>query len=566
MNWKNVLYLVRVERKSGRLIKGIKATRYRENSFIAYWPYWTALIIGVLGGLLAAVAAAVFYSHGVPAGAQPLNVEAVGFFAVLPTLVLVVSLVFTLFQQIQVAGVRPSGQVIYSMPVTWQEHAMASILANLLGWPAALVVGLTSGVIVFSVFNGLILQALLAMVILFATAFFASSITESLRIVQVRFTGAVYKSSGRAAIWVRFITYILIIIIFYILYFYLTSGITSFVAVLTAVQNSVWYIPFIWPALIISFLTKGLLLQGLIFLASFALLLTGFYYLAVELNKRFGLYEPPAITVQKSGIYMPKTGILGKLGFSSVEAALIWKDFRAFTRRRELISAYIFPIILIILGLFGVASGGGASNQTASPIQLALLTQLNVGWVFLMPASAMAMLLGESLIGEEGQAVWRIYASPISPKNLAKSKYFFAILFSIIILIISAAVGIVYYHPSLRKTIVEIVEAFLLVLALASVSLRVGFKGADFTESRRARMVRQEWSLIGLAVCAIAGAAVLAPVVAIYLLSLLSSGYLSSLILAIGVVISAAISIAISTYFYKTNIDSANDLLRKAEV
>ena len=51
MNWKNVLYLLQVERKSGRLIRGIKATRYRENSFIAYWPYWVAAILGVLGGL-----------------------------------------------------------------------------------------------------------------------------------------------------------------------------------------------------------------------------------------------------------------------------------------------------------------------------------------------------------------------------------------------------------------------------------------------------------------------------------------------------------------------------------
>ena len=53
MNWKNVLYLFRVERKSGRLIRGIKATRYKENSFIAYWPYWIAAILGVLSGFFA---------------------------------------------------------------------------------------------------------------------------------------------------------------------------------------------------------------------------------------------------------------------------------------------------------------------------------------------------------------------------------------------------------------------------------------------------------------------------------------------------------------------------------
>ena len=62
MNWKNVLYLLRVERKSGRLIRGIKATRYRENSFIAYWPYWVAAILGVLGGLLANYVVSLVYS------------------------------------------------------------------------------------------------------------------------------------------------------------------------------------------------------------------------------------------------------------------------------------------------------------------------------------------------------------------------------------------------------------------------------------------------------------------------------------------------------------------------
>ena len=52
--------------------------------------------------------------------------------------------------------------------------------------------------------------------------------------------------------------------------------------------------------------------------------------MAVYLNTRFGLYEPPAIKVQKSGTYAPKAGVLGKIGFSSAEAALIRKDLWAF--------------------------------------------------------------------------------------------------------------------------------------------------------------------------------------------------------------------------------------------
>ena len=111
MNWKNVLYLLRVDRKSGRLIRGIKATRYRENSFLAYWPYWTAAIIGIGGGLLASFISSTVYSSGT-AGLPPLQQGTLSVFTVLPTLVLVASLIFTLLQQIQLAGLKPSSEVM----------------------------------------------------------------------------------------------------------------------------------------------------------------------------------------------------------------------------------------------------------------------------------------------------------------------------------------------------------------------------------------------------------------------------------------------------------------------
>ena len=563
MNWKNVLFLMQVERKSGRLLRGIKATKYRENAFLAYWPYWVAAIIGVLGGLLANYITSIVYSTAAIPSLPSLSNETLSVFVVLPTIVLVISLVFTLLQQIQLSGIKATAQVMYWLPVTWQEHTMASIFANLLGLPIGIVLGLTSGIIVFSIFNGLILQALLTALALCAAAFMASSITEILRVLQVRFVGAVYKSSGRAAIWVRFIGSLLFFIIFYILYFYLTSGFTSFLQNLTQAQSALWYIPFIWLALILSYIIKGLFLQGILFVGLSALFIAGLYYLAVLLNKRFGLYEPPAITIQKSGVYTPKTGLLGKLGFSNVEAAIIRKDLRGFTRRREVIGIFIAPIIMIIIPLMqsiGVTSGSAASQ--ANPIF--------TGIIFLLPAGFMAMLLGEVLIGEEGQAVWRIYASPISPKNLVKSKYFFVTLFSTIILLISGTIGTVFYHPSAQDVIVAFLETFFVVLAVGSISLSIGFKGADFSETRRARMIRQEWSLIGVIVCAVAGAAVLAPLVP-YVIASFASSFIpglsaSSFNLAISVIISGVISLAITAVFYRINIGLAQDLLRKAEV
>src|SRR4030042_11100 len=134
MNWKNVLSLMRVDRKSGRLVRGRKLTRYRENFFFAYWPYWVALGVGLAIGLLVGV---VFNS----AATSDLSIQyefqqyATSFFVSLPTLVLVYSLVFTLLQQIQKSGVKVSSQVPYWLPVTWQEHTLASVLASLLGFP-----------------------------------------------------------------------------------------------------------------------------------------------------------------------------------------------------------------------------------------------------------------------------------------------------------------------------------------------------------------------------------------------------------------------------------------------
>jgi hypothetical protein len=447
---------------------------------------------------------------------------------------------------------------MYGLPVTWQEHTLASILSNLLGLPIALVIGLSAGIVVFAVLNGVIFQALLTVVIMAAAGFMASAITEILRIIQIRFTGAVYKSSGRGAIWIRFIGTLLFFIIFYIIYFYITQGFTSFITNLTTAQSAAWYVPFIWLALLLSYAIKGLLLQAALFLALSALFIAALYYLAIVLNTRYGLYEPPAITIQKSGVYAPKAGFLGRLGFSNVEEAIVRKDLRAFTRRRELTGIYIAPIIMIIIPLLnslGVINGGAPGGQA---------TLFFAGFIFLLPASFMAMLLGEVLIGEEGQSVWRIYASPISPKSLVKSKFFFVILFSIILLLVSGTIGVLFYHPTLEEAVIGFLETFFVVLAVGSVSLAIGFKGPDFSQTRRARMIRQSWSLIGLIAAAIAGGGVLAPLAPFAIFSFIGGAVFYSLI--IGVIISAIITSVITIIFYRINIGLAEDLLKKAEV
>ncbi len=286
MNWKNIVRLIRVDRKSGRLIRGQRLTRYRESGILTYLLYGGAVTLGLLAGF---VAGFIYQSSAIDPQTRTLFDQAVpSLFLSLPTLVLIYSMVFTMMQQIQRSGVKFSVQVPYWLPITWEEHTVASALANLLGFLAASVVFIGAAIFVLSVFMNLIPYAALTLLAIVASAFMASVITEILRILQVRFIGAVYKSSGRAAIWVRFIGSLLFFILFYLVYFTLTgAGAVIFVQTIASGQSAFWFVPFVWLGMTLYSFLNGLMLQTLLFSTLSILFIFGLFYAAVLLNKKF---------------------------------------------------------------------------------------------------------------------------------------------------------------------------------------------------------------------------------------------------------------------------------------
>jgi len=559
MNWKNVAHLIRVDRKSGRLIRGRRLTRYRESRLFTYLLYGGALALGLAVGTIAGL---IYTTVSVVADPQLIELFHQGLldlFLSLPTLVLIYSLVFTMMQQIQRSGVKFSVQAPYWLPITWEEHTLASILANLLGFLLASIVFTGSAIIVFSIFMGQVAYAVLTFFALLMSAFMASAITEIFRILQVRFIGAVYKSSGRAAVWVRFAGSLLFFIVFYIVYFLLTSGAgaIAFVQTVASAQGVVWFIPFVWLGMTLSSFINGLFLQALIFMALSLLFILSLFYAAVIFNRRFGLYEPPAITVSR-GVYAPRTGFLGKLGFSRVEAALIRKDLKAFTRRRELMFIFVLPIVIIILPLM---QSLGATGQPA-PTQASLFL---FALIFLMPSALMATIMGSMMIGEEGEAVWRIYSSPISAENIVKSKYFFIVFFSILVTAVTGVVGVAVFHPSVKAILIGLTESLLLVFTLGAVSLANGIKGADFTELPRPRMIRTEWRFINMIACFIVAIAILIPFIPYAVTSILLRSAQSALALYEVVIISVVIAVVVTFVAYKLALKNARELLTKAE-
>lgn len=285
---------------------------------------------------------------------------------------------------------------------------------------------------------------------------------------------------------------------------------------------------------------------------------------AVSLNVKFGLYEAPSLKISR-GVYAPKAGLLGKMGFSSLEAAIIRKDFKAFTRRYELMYLFIFPVIVIIMPILSTMRGSDLPPGF-SPFLFIYLA--------LLPGALMTVVLGSIIVGSEGKGINYLLASPISAKSLIKAKYSFTALFSFAVTVICSAIAGLLIAPPLQIAFMGFVEAVFLVFALASVSLTFGIKGADFRElPPRPKMIEPIWSLVNFAVCFLTGLAIVAPLIPYALMIIFGTGdwLMPSLSLPeyypyVALFVSGVIAAAVALIFYKMALKNAEKLLLKAEV
>jgi len=571
VNWKNVLLLVGVDIKSYRVVRGSRFRRFRENRLVTYVLYIGACLIGVLVGW----AIGSFYNGVSDSTLKNLLFQgATYFFISLPTLTLLYCLIFTQMSQIQRVGARISIQPLYWFPITWKEHTLASILASVLGAPLIITIFVSSSIFAASIFFGLVPLAILTIFALLASVILASATTEIFKTLQVRLYGAVTKVAGRAAIWVRLLGSILFFIVFYVIYFSLYYNVMP-IALIESIaggQRALWFIPYVWLGVALSTFISSLWLETIVFLLASFVFIYALFLAAVRLNMRFGLYEAPSIKISR-GVYVPKVGLLGRLGFSTVEAAIIRKDFRAFTRRHELMYIFIVPIIFTIMPLIL-----SMRSEAATPLPSGIYSFMFV-YLTLLPGTLMAVILGSSIVGSEGERIWYLHSLPLSAKSLVKAKHSFATLFSLVVTLICSVIGGLLTAPSVQIAAIGLIEAVFLIFSLSMVSLTFGIKGADFREFPRPRIIRPVWGLITMIASIIAGLAIVSPIIP-YGLKLIfetSEGWLKTLITAImplslpdyypyiAVLLSGVIAAIITYVFRKMALNNAEQLLAKAE-
>jgi hypothetical protein len=568
MNWKNVLRLVNVNVKSYRMIRGSRLRRFRENRLVTYVLYIGASVLGLLIGWLVGN----FYT-GIPdlALQDAIFEGAKSLFISLPTISLLYGIVLTQMSQFQRVGAKVSIQPIYWFPISWQEHTLASIISNMLGTPLIVTAFISSGVFVASVFLSLVPLAALTVLALFISVLLASVTTEVFKTLNVRLSGAMTKVAGRATIWLRLLGTLGSLLAFYLIYFsmYYQATPLAIFGTVAGGQQTFWFIPYVWPGIALSSFANSLWLETTVFLLSSAAFIYAVFLAATHFNMRFGMYEMPSIKISH-GAYAPKIGFFGKLGFSPVEAAIMRKDFKSFTRRHELMYIFIFPIIFIVMPILTtMQTEAGAGNPIPAAFPSFMFAYLAV-----LPGTLMAVTVGSMITGSEGESVWYLYSSPVSAKSFFRAKYGFVLLFSLTITIVCAVISGLLFVPPLQIILLGSFEAVFLIVALTNVSLAFGIKGADFRELfPRSRMIRPRWSIINFLVCVLAGLAIIAPNAPIILnfvftyITPSSTAFVlfPDYFLYVGLVLSGVIALVMAYVFRKIALDNAERLLADVE-
>ncbi|MCW4006262.1 MAG: hypothetical protein NWF04_06690 [Candidatus Bathyarchaeota archaeon] len=558
MNWKTVLLLISVNRKAKRTIQESKLRRYQENKLFTYGMYLLACLIGIIaGGLIGN-----FYSASSQTMQSAVLDGAKYFLVTIPTIVLLYGVVFTQINQVQRMGAKVSVQPMYWFPISWKEHTLASIISSLLGLPLAITILISSAVLTVSVFMGIIPIAILTVLALSASLLLASATTEVFKTLQLRLLGAVTKGAGRSAIWLRLAFSIGAMIVFYAVYYSIINQVTPtllFEAVAGG-QRMLWFIPYVWPGMALSAFASNLWMEAFLFSLASLGFIAAIFYVATYVNTRFGLYQLPTIRLS-SGVYMPKQSLFAKLGFSTVEAALMKKEFKTVTRRHELSFIFIFPISMLMLVFFNVLR----APQT-SPVPMGGYSFLFV-LITLIPGLMMLPLLGTLLTTLEGNSIWYLFSSPISAKSIAKAKIFFLSFFALSITLICSVIGGIVFRPPALVIAVTLLEAVFLIFSLSAISVAIGIKAAEprgiFGVSK---MVKPKWALLGFILCVAIGAAIIAPIIP-YALSIFAVSFLPTILqlpeyyVYLALLLSGVIAVSMTYIFRGVAVDNAEQLL-----
>ena len=402
----------------------------------------------------------------------------------LPSLMALAAIMFGILFDVYTTG---STDMINWLPLRPSEYVLASTLAltYFLAPMLALFFGATFGI---ALSLNLVDIWLVSLSFGLLGMFSGTFLTEILRAVTNRVSATFYKRSGRTGIAVRTLAGIIVLVAF-ILIFNVNVLLIVLQQFVGGVSNA-WFIPTLWPSLaILSYLIADTVQIQIYTILTFGFTLS-LLWASVKLRAKYWEPIPVSIQLAPSKPYTPKLGILGRLGFTAAESAVIRKDFRGLTRRKEMLGWIAIPIAMGVIPLITSYSAWAAATTTIGKLTF-----------FLGPLFGIVMLafyLALIGVGQEGSAFINLLVAPLQAKEIAKAKLTTALFPATGALAVLLAAAQLLIQPRLEVMLALTVVFFAVGLEAGLVGGTVGSRFPDFTEVPRARFVTRQGAFFGM--------------------------------------------------------------------
>jgi len=465
----------------------------------------------------------------------------------LPSFLAFLSMMYSFMTEFSQSATAASTDMVNWLPIIVGEFVLGSslttmyfispIVSALLG--ASLALAFATGMTGLWAFSGLLglLGCLLG----------AFSL-EVVRALLNRTSQALSRRGGHSVLVIRMILSVLLFATFSIIFN--VNFLTRIVGWFAGSIRGAWIVPLLWPSLAILSHLEGDLTGALAYSILSLALTSVFFWFGLVLRARYWAPEPVSVRLEPTRRGARGRGLLGGLGFTGAEAALIRKDLRSLVRRREMVSLLSFPVMMTLMAL--INSGPNALWDPASGFEtkLGFLAQIGVGVIFF------ANYVALSGMGQEGEAFGNLRTAPLEAAAVARAKAFVALLpslagFAVIIALYLAFVG----GEWVTAFSIGVVGLSLLVEA-SLLGLAVGSRFPDFRETPRARFFTFEGGILSFIALIPAALLTVAPVYLSDAMNLLS--------LPAATVVSLVFASAVSVLSYRVAVSGVERLLRNA--
>lgn len=380
-----------------------------------------------------------------------------------------------------------SSDLINHLPISAQEYVLASSIAIVFSYSLFLAAGL-GGTLSLALSRGLISMWLMMTMLSIVAMFIGAFGIEALGSVMNRASSLLYRRSGKPVLALRMILLIATLVCFQLIF---NPRLLIFILERTAggVRDA-YFIPLVWPSLALFNLIDGQILLMAVYIF-FTFFFAVFLFL-VSVRLRWIYWVPMPVTVKLSTKkYIPHTGFLGRLGLNPTESALVRKDFKSLTRRREMARYLSVPVLLVISIILSSTLSSAEGGSSTSSIMF---------WVFplLFGLGLFALLNSMISVGQEGRAIWVIYSTPVSAREFIKAKLSANLILSIPLAFLFWLGIILLANSSLKIMMALIITLSGLGLVESLLGLLVGIRFPDFSESLRSRFIRIQGMLLGM--------------------------------------------------------------------